>query len=112
MKANDLAQKAALNFGKLSNDKEAALDPATIITFLQLILSLVGQFKDCGKNPAAVVASSKNPGLFQKILLRRAIRDDLGNKEFRQHGNDIIDALLATGKDVTEADVVELYKEV
>lgn len=111
MKSKDLAVLAAQKYSGISGDKEAALDPATISSFVQMILDLVATFKSCKSTPAQTVRTAKNPGVFQRVTLRRTVKDTLG-EDFRAHGQDVMAALLDVGASLKEDDVEKLYKEV
>lgn len=111
-KSRELGMAAANKFGDLSGvGSQAALDPATIMTFAELIMQLMAKFKECKASPTSATQQMKNPGFFHKITLRRTVRDELGSQAFRQHGEDIVEALLDTGNKVTAEDVNSLYKE-
>lgn len=88
-----------------------ALDPATILTFAEIIAELIAKIQEC-KAAKAAHQSFKNPGLFERIVLRNTVRDRLGNKAFRTHGQKVVDGLLALGDEVTQAEVEALYNEV
>lgn len=112
MKSKELAALVAVNYAELTGNKEAALDPATISGYISLILGIFQQFKDCKKSPAAALKDAQNPGLFQRVSLRRIVKDDLGAADFRLNGKEVMQALLNSAKNLTEKDVTELYKEV
>ena len=111
MKSKDLAALAAQKYSGISGDKEAALDLATISSFLAMILELVSTFKNCKSTPAQAAKVSNSPNVFQRVTLRRVVRDTLGD-DFRNHGQEVISALLETGNTLKETDFVSLYKEV
>lgn len=90
---------------------EKALDPATISIFLDLILQIMSMFKDCKKDPGEAAGMMKNPTILQRLVARRTVRKNLDYAD-RQYGPAITEALLDTGKTISKADVVELYKEV
>jgi hypothetical protein len=112
MKLDDVAKKAAVNYANKTGDKQAALDPATIFTFIGIIRDVIELLKGCKKDENSGVESVKNPGPFQRIALRRHVKNELGSKEFRKHGEQVLDALYDTGKTISREDMVALYKEV
>lgn len=111
-KTDAVANLVAQNYSKLSGDKEAALDPATIYGFVGLIQEVISLFKNCKATPAQAVKSMKSPALGQRLSLRRLVRQELGRKDFRAEGDKVVDALLASGGNLTEGDVQALYNEV
>jgi hypothetical protein len=106
-----VASRVAQNYSKVSGDKEAALDPATISGFIGLIQEVITLFKNCKQTPAQAVKSMKNPSLGQRVSLRRTVRQELGRKDFRAEGDKVVDALLNTGSTLLESEVDALYKE-
>lgn len=112
MKLVELSQKTAAKYGGRTGNSEAALDPATISVFLNMIMQVFQMFKDCRQTPAQANQEMKSPGVFKRIKLRQLVRDEIGNREFRKHGDDIMEALYEQGKELDVKDVEELYKEV
>lgn len=111
-KSEQLAQQVAQDYAKVSGQKEAALDPATIAGFASLVLEIFSMFKSCKASPAQAVKASKSPNLPQRVALRRTVRSELGRKDFRAEGDKVIEALLNSGNNLTEKDVEALYNEV
>ena len=111
-KSQELAAKAAAKYSNRSGEVEAALDPATILGFVDLILTFVELFKGCGKTPTDAVITSKNPGLFHRLKVRSVVRDNMTRKEWRADGQHIVEAILSTGKEASTADWEALYQEV
>ena len=111
-KSHELAKKFAVKYSSLSGDKDAAIDPSTIMVFLDMILGIVEIFKGCGKTPAQALASTHSPSLWDRLVLRRIVKQDMTRSEFKARGKELVDALLAGGKEVTEEDVKDLYNEV
>lgn len=112
MKIDEVAKKAAISYSEKSGDKQAALDPATIFTFIGIVRDVITLIKECRSNANDGVQTVKNPGPFQRIALRRHVKNELGVREFRKHGEQILDALYDTGKTISISDMIELYKEV
>lgn len=112
MKSQELAKKFATNYANVSGDKSAALDPSMIMVFLDMILNIVDIFKSCGKTQEQTHKAVRNPTLWDKLVLRRIVKQDMTRSEFRNKGKELVDALLAGGKEVTEEDIKDLYSEV
>lgn len=112
-KLDDMAMKVAKNMpGK--NGVEAAIDPAMISVIIDIVANLVSLFKSCNKTPGEALKASKNPSRWEKVALNQTIRKQLnvGFFRFRREGNEMVEAVMKTGKDMTEPDVKELYEEV
>lgn len=88
-----------------------AFDPSMIPVFVDLIMQLIDQIRAC-KTPSEVQEVAKNPGLFQKILVRNAVRKNLGTKGFRAHGDEVIAALYKMGANASVKEIEDLYEEV
>lgn len=94
-------------------DKEAAFDPSMIFTIMDIITSLIGNFKNCKKTPSDALKSSKNPNFWEKQVARRAVRQHLGGfKAMRREGENLVEALVKTGSELTLEEVNSLYNEV
>lgn len=88
-----------------------AFDPATFMAFAELIMALIDKIREC-KAAKDVPATAKSPTLFQRVVLKNTVRNQLGRQAFRQHGDDVIDGLLKIGGEATEKEIQELYNEV
>ncbi len=107
-----VATLAATKYAGLSGNAQAALDPATILAFAELALKVVQMFKDCKASPNAALKTAKNPGLFARMRLRNLVRDSMSKKDFKDHGPNIVQALLSSGPEVTLETLTALYNEV
>lgn len=104
---NKYAEKAIVGVNEL-------VDPTSIMVFAQLIIAAIEAFKSCKKPADEAVRISKEPGLYQKIILRNLVRRELGGRRnYRQlDGDDIVKSLIQAGKDVTNEDMQKMYDEV
>lgn len=107
-KLNDIAAKAAVNYSEVSGNKEAAIDIATIATFAELIIKVVDMLKECKKTPTTATDTVKAPGLFARLRLRSLVKDNMSRADFRDHGEQVIEALQKTGKGLTSEDLKQL----
>lgn len=90
-----------------------AFDPGTIDTILTLVKDIIATFRDfCGESPSGVVAIANKPSWLQERRLTMKVRREMGWRAFRQHGDDVIDALKETGTTLTADEVEALYNEV
>lgn len=111
-KFEQLANDVAVNFNT-TNGAEAAFDISMIPQIISIAKEVISLWKECNKTPEQLVSSTLNsPSLFEKVILRRTVRHNLGIRKFRKNGDKVIEALLQTGKGYSEADIQELYNEV
>lgn len=109
----DAALRVGTAYGDLhSDDKQFALSPDTILVFLDIIREVVQLWANCQKSGVGAKQTAESPGPFQKLLLRRRVRDVLGNKLFREHGEKTIGALLKAGTEADPQFLQELIDEV
>lgn len=109
-KLDEIAGKTAVHYSSVSGNREAALDPATILSFIEIITKVVEMLKGCRQNPTTAANTVRNPGLFARIRLRNVVRDSMSRDDFRDHGEQIISALNKTGKDTSVEDLKELLQ--
>lgn len=109
-KLDDMAMKVASNYP--SKNGEAALDPSMIPVIIEVIGNLVTLFKQCNKTPGEALKSSKNPSRWEKIALNTAVRRQVGFRQFRREGDELVAALMSSAATTTEKDIKELYDEV
>lgn len=102
---DELAKKVAKNYG----GGEAALDPSFILVIVDLINQIITAFKNCKKSPAEVHAEMRSPGPWQRLALRSLVRNQMGFREFRQNGDEVMEALLKTGREVGLDDVQRVW---
>jgi len=107
-----VATDTALEYAKQSGDKQAALDPATIFTFLEIIMQLFSVLKGCGQDPESAASILKRPGLFQRVRTRSIVKQHLGTKHFNKVGDDVLEALYKKGQKLSLSEVKEIYSEV
>lgn len=109
--SQEVFQKVALDYNAKSGNKEAVVDPATIALFAQLILDLVAKIRECRKSNAEVGQTIRNPGLFQKMSLKRHLRDSMGTSDFRKHGDNMMASILDTGKGLSDGEIDSLITD-
>lgn len=109
---NKVAALAATKYSKVTGNVQAALDPATILTFVDIVTKVVGMLKECKASSNAATQTVKAPGLFARIRLRNLVKDTLGHKDFKDHGTNIVQALMNAGTEATPETMASLYSEV
>ena len=107
----EVAFKVAAEYGDISGNKKAALDPAFWGMLLELIPVIIEAIQKC-MTPKDVPEAAKNPTRFQKLVVRLNVRRELGRKDFRQNGDEVVEALFAAAAKSTRDEVQELYDAV
>lgn len=102
----DITEKTLNNFGG-----HRALDPAWFTIIFEILEKVFGQFMDCDLPIPEALEISNRPNRRQKRILRRNIRRELGRKDYRKYGTDMYNALLKSGRNLTEDEVTEIYEE-
>lgn len=113
MTLESMANKVAANMpGK--NGTAAAIDPAMIPVIIDIVGNLIALFKQCNKTSGEALKSAQNPSRWEKIAMNQAIRKQLGMGffKFRREGDELAQAILKTGKSMTDKDMNGLYDEV
>jgi len=108
MSIESIHEKAVSNLGKQSTK---AFDPAMFSVILELILQLLAAFQDCRKSGQQAYEMAKNPTWLQRRLLMRKVRRELGRREWKASGKEVVNALLETGKQVTPQELQEAMDE-
>lgn len=111
MKSQELGQKIATKYSEFNGNAQAVIDPTTIFTFAQIIMDVIQQLQACKQSKSQAYQNIKSPGLFHRIQLRRHLKDVMGNKEFRNNGENMVQSILEVGKTLTQEDVSALYDE-
>lgn len=91
---------------------ERSFDPATIAVIAVLINQLIQMWQNCRKTPDEVVTMTKSPTLLQKFRLRRMARQELGTDGYNSYGDDVVHAVLDTGKELKAEDIERAYNEI
>lgn len=111
-KVNELAGRVVERFSNYGGDRQAAFDPAFIMVIAEIIVQLVEALQSCQEDPVAGVEMVNNPSVFAKLVARRSAIKELGRRQFRLHGENVMNSLLDTGQGMTAADMQALYNEV
>jgi hypothetical protein len=94
-----------------SEDKEFALDPTSIIAFIDIIKQVVEMWANCKMNGKTAKQTAENPTVMQRLLVRRRVKETMGGRAFRDHGDRVIQALIETGRDVDDEYLQKLIDE-
>jgi len=105
----DIAKRTVSNF----DNQNEALDPATITAIITLITQVISAIQTCKpKTPAHAAEMVRKPGLFARLTLRGIVRDNMSRVDFREHGEEVIKALVKTGASLTDQEVADLLAKI
>lgn len=85
-----------------------AFDSAWISVIMDIVNQILEAFANCKKTPPEALAMANRPTLLQKFVLRRTVIKSVGRRDFREHGEDLIQSILDVGKRVELSDAEEL----
>jgi hypothetical protein len=106
MNLEQVANDVAVNF---NTETQRALDPSMIPVIISIVKDVISLFKECRQSSSEAHESMKNPTLWQRVILNRTTRRELGIRKFRKEGNDLVNALIKTGGNYTAEQVQALY---
>jgi hypothetical protein len=107
---NQFSNDIASDFSK--NNGNSQFDPAMVTAIIDIVVNLIERFKDCGKTADQALNTSHNPGLWERVILRNSVLRYLGRKQFREHGQNLIDSILKSGGKLNKDQMLELYSDV
>lgn len=88
-----------------------ALDIGSMVEIGVMLIELFSKCMDMNNgNAGQVAANVKNPGILQRFVLRRALRQHLG-RQYGQRGDKLERALLAAASESTEEELFDLATE-
>lgn len=111
MNVQEAAQKCAANFAEHTGQTQAAIDPTTIITFVNLLIPIIQDIVKCIEAKRAKAAAA-SPTVRQKVALRLLVRREIGRPAFRAEGESYCHAILKTANDSSEEDVEAVFNDV
>jgi len=92
-----------------SKDEKFGFDPMTILAIVNIILTICRIIYECRKNREAVRSGFKQPNLFYRLMLKRAVRKNFKSKQDREN---VYAACLDVGATLSEKEISELIQEV
>lgn len=110
MSLHSIRDRAVENYTDLHPGR--AIDPASIAVFLELIMQLIAAFQDCRKEPEEAVSMVNSPSRWQKRVMNRRVRREVGRRGWRDHGRDIVVSLLKTGRETSVREMKAAYEDV
>lgn len=107
-----VTKRATDNFA--DQNPNQAFDPSIIVPIAELVMQMVMMIQEsCAENdPDGGLEIAQRPTRFQRWILRRRVRRELGWRGYRKHGSEIQKALLRTGRQTNIEEMRELYDEV
>jgi hypothetical protein len=95
----DVAGRIAVHAN--AENKKFGIDPLTILTIISIIIRIIAMIYECRKNRDYAKRTIKQPGIFARFLMKRAIRKHFPKDE-RQA---IYNAMLAVGPQLSEKEL-------
>jgi hypothetical protein len=95
-----------------------SLDPALILIVSQLVITVINACKN--RTPKELKEAGEDPGLFERIavrrrateILRREFGRDIGRSDFRDLRDEMVEAVFSAGSEASEEDLAKLKGEV
>ncbi len=88
-----------------------AVDPATIMAIISVIVQVVKLYRECQKTPSEAKTAMESPNWINRWRLRRIARQSLARSHSDESVSSIVNGVLKQGKDVTVEEVSQLYNE-
>ena len=92
-----------------SKDENFGFDPMTILAIVNIILTLFKIIHQCRENRKQVTSGLKKPGLFYKLILKRAVRKNFKGSKEREA---VYKATLEVAAGLSEKEITDLINEV
>lgn len=105
---DEKAEFAVREANALTGNREAVIDPATIVGAIQIIISLVKLYRECKKSPEDASKSMRSPGFFAKRRLKKLAKK---NPPPGMTSAQAYEAFLVTGGTMTPSEVSDLYAD-
>lgn len=118
----NIAQKVIYN---VDNKKDNFGFVITVLMVISIILTLVRIMQECNKSKLKLF-SSKNEkynfytgeiksltskrSWFTKMMVKKAIRKQIGKDNYKEYGYDLMNAIFKTGENLTEEEVITLVE--
>jgi hypothetical protein len=110
------------NAGMTQEDRYG--NPIAILMVISILLTCVRIIQECSKNKQnnytrqetvgdykyRIIQLSKSRTWFTKLRLRRLIRKEMSSEEYKESSNQLLEAILNYGVDLTEEDTITLME--
>ena len=88
----------------------AQFDPTIILVIAEMVLSLLEALKSC-RDPQGATEIANDPTWLQRRYVSLRVRREIGRNAFRSDGEEIVEAILKTGKDLDQNLMEQVYAE-
>lgn len=109
MQLDNAAEKILNKYTGGDSDTQAAIDPAIFGAIIQLLPQLLQIFQNCQKGN--VPAAARNPGFLTQRIVKNQVRRHLGLREYRRHGDKLVQAIFEAASDATPSEIEQLYDD-
>jgi len=121
IKVEDIAQKVIYN---VENKKDNFGFVITVLMVISIILTLVRIMQECNKKKLQVFSGEEKYTFYQteikslsfkkswftKMMIKKAIRKQVGKDGYKEYGYELVNAILKTGENLTEDEVITLVE--
>jgi hypothetical protein len=105
----NVVQKITDNLKK-SETVKFELNEESIKQIMAIVMQIVNALKECKKTPEQATVDVNNPTRLQKVVVKKAVRNQLGFWKNRKDGGEYYDAVLKAGYGLNVNDVQEAYQ--
>lgn len=120
-KVEDIAQKVIYN---VENKKDNFGFVITALMVISIILTLIRIMQECNKKKLKLFSGEEKYSFYQteikslsfkkswftKMMIKKAIRKQVGKDGYKEYGHDLMNAILKTGESLTEDEVTTLVE--
>jgi hypothetical protein len=111
MTINELTSQLSKNV--YPNEEKKQFDPLTILMITSIIVNIIRIIQNCQLDDERLKDKIKNPHLFDKIRLRRAVLHELRKANNNDLDKEIVvENLYKMGYNIDTRDIQNLYQEV
>jgi hypothetical protein len=109
-KANNAASELAQTQGI---DNSVALDPATILALLEIIMQVMKMLQNCRKTPENALLVLRNPSIMERWALKRIVKRVVDDEDVHKlYGRQFLNSIVSVGHSCSLDEVTNMYKEV
>lgn len=118
----NIAQKVIYN---VDNKKDNFGFVITVLMVISIILTLIRIMQECNKSKLKLSSSNNEKynfytgeiksltskrSWFTKMMVKKAIRKQIGKDNYKEYGYDLMNAIFKTGENLTEEEVITLVE--
>lgn len=123
IKMQQIAKKVISNIDHKKDDENFGF-VVTILMIISITLTLIRIIQECNKKKTQLFSASKKysyygseikalamrKSWFTKMMIKKAIRKEMGREAYRAYGIDVLNAILKTGENLTEDEIITLVE--